>query len=76
MKKFVLVDSWGHWWITPEGKKCMDCTVKGHKLVAESNDYYDSCLRLPKEAFDYREDGTWHTYRVEKRAYAKTLGLA
>ena len=72
MKKFVLVDSWGTWGYS-KGQKVIDCTVKGCTKLAESNDYFS--LRLPSVDTVYNADGTWHSYRVEKRAFAKRLGL-
>ena len=73
MKKFVLIDLWGTWETDKRGRTVIDCTVKGYKVIAESNDYYE--LKLPNTNQEYRDDGTWHTYRVEKRAAAKRMGL-
>lgn len=73
MKKFVLIDAWGTWG-NSKGHVVIDCTVKGYTVIAESNDYYE--LKLPSTSHEYRDDGTWHTYRVEKRAAAKRMGLA
>lgn len=70
MKKFVLVDSWGTWDCV---SGCIDCTVKGYAKVAESNNRLE--LHLP-ERIEYRPDGTWHSFHIEKRAHAKNLGLA
>lgn len=72
MKKFVLIDLWGTW-KDNKGRAVIDCTVKGYKVIAESNDCNE--LKLPDNEYR-RPDGTWHTYRVEKRANAKRMGLA
>ena len=29
-----------------------------------------------KASMEYREDGTWHCQRIDKRTYAKSLGLS
>lgn len=71
MKKFVLVDGWGRW-EKANGKKIIDCTVRGYNKLAESNDYYSLRETLHTE---YRADGTWHFTRVMKRVEAKKLGL-
>lgn len=73
MKKFVVVDSWGTW-ERVNGKRIIDCTVKGHDKLAESNTYTD--LHLPERLVEYHEDGTWHSFSIEKRTRAKAMGLA
>ena len=72
MKKFVLVGGWGRW-EEVNGKMVIDCTVKGYYKIAESNDRHDLRESIHIE---YRDDGTWHYTRIEKRAYAKSLGLS
>lgn len=71
MKKFVLIDSWGHWKKT-NGKTVIGCTVCGYNKIAESNDRNDLKATARTE---YRADGTWHSFAIVKRAEAKRLGL-
>ena len=72
MKKYALIGSWGTW-ESKGGKTIIDCTVKGHYLIAENNDR----LALKEQpSIEYRPDGTWHFSRIEKRASARqTLRL-
>lgn len=72
MKKFVLYGGWGRW-ETVNGKMVIDCTVVGYYKIAESNELSDLHMNPHME---YREDGTWHYQRIDKRAYAKSLGLS
>ena len=72
MKKFVLVECWGHWWIDQQGREIIDCTVCGHVKVAEANDRTE--LKAPLRTM-YHNDGTWHSFHIEKRATAKAMGL-
>ncbi|MBO7716967.1 MAG: hypothetical protein J6S85_25600 [Methanobrevibacter sp.] len=72
MKKFVLVDCWGRWWIDDRGRENIDCTVQGYIKVAEANDRAE--LKAPLRT-EYRKDGTWHSFHIEKRAAAKAMGL-
>ena len=69
MKKFVLVGSWGTW-EHKDGKMIINCTVKGHYFIAESDDYHALRETLHHE---YRADGTWHFSRIEKRASARKM---
>lgn len=71
MKKFVLVDHWGHWEYKG-GKTIIDCTVRGYDKLAESNDRHDLHETINIE---YRDNGTWHFTRVLKRAEVKRMGL-
>lgn len=63
MKKYVLWGGWG---------RCGDCTVVGYYKIAESNNLSELHMNPHME---YRDDGTWHYQRIDKRAYAKSLGL-
>lgn len=71
MKKFVLYGGWGRW-ETVNGKMVIDCTVKGYYKIAESNELHD--LHMTPD-IEYRADGTWHYQRIDKRTYARSLGL-
>lgn len=64
MKKFVLYGGWGY---------RDSCTVVGYYKIAKSNDLSDLHMNIHME---YREDGTWHYQRIDKRAYVKSLGLS
>ena len=64
MKKWVLYGCWG---------RRGSCEVVGYYKIAESNELSDLHMNLHME---YREDGTWHCQRIDKRAYVKSLGLS
>ena len=72
MKKFALIGSWGTW-ESKNGKTIIDCTVKGHYLIAEDDDRF---ALKEQPSIEYRPDGIWYFSRIEKRALARqTLRL-
>lgn len=73
MKKFVILENVGTY--EEKGNRMIvDCTVKETKVFAESNDWdtiFNARNELPTS--EYRKDGTWHTYSIELRKYARKM---
>ena len=69
MKKFVMIESIGHW-ENKNGKTVIYGTVENVRIAAESNNPAE--LKAPAKT-EYRADGTWHSYSVELRKYARRI---
>lgn len=69
MKKYALIGSWGTW-EQQNGKTIISCTVKGHYLIDENDDYF---ALKEQPSIEYRPDGTWHFSRIEKRVSARQI---
>ena len=73
MKKFVVIENIGDWEYK-DGKKIIYCTVKEQKIAAEANTAQELVPLAPFKT-DYRADGTWHSYSIESRKWARRYGL-
>ena len=69
MKKFVMIESTGRW-ENKNGKTIIHGTVEQMRIAAESNIANE--LKAPTSV-EYKADGTWHSFRVEPRKYARQL---
>ena len=69
MKKFVMIESIGRW-ENKNGKTVIYGTVEQMRIAAESNIAGE--LKAPASV-EYKADGTWHSFSVEPRKYARRL---
>lgn len=70
MKKFVVIASIGNHNLV-NGHGTIDCMVKDVELVAESDDRMELFQRYGMGSTEYRNNGKWYSYRIEKRANAR-----
>jgi len=73
MKKFVVIENIGTW-EKKDGKKIINCTVKEKKIIAEAETAQELVPLAPLKT-DYRADGTWHSYSIESRKWARRMGF-
>ena len=69
MKKFVMIENIGRW-ENKDGKTIIYGTVENVRIAAESDNPAE--LKAPTSV-EYKADGTWHSFRVEPRKYARQL---
>lgn len=66
MKKYAVIASIGN-----HDGNTIECTVKDVELVAESDDRMELNREYGFRPTEYRDNGKWYSYRVEKRADAR-----
>lgn len=70
MKKFVVIASIGNHNLV-NGHGSIECSVKDVELVAESDDRMELFQKYGMGSTEYRDNGKWYSYRIEKRADAR-----
>ena len=68
MKKFVVLANIGNY-----SNNSMECTVKDVELIAESDDRMELIREYGVRPIEYRNNGKWYSYYVEKRADARRM---
>lgn len=68
MKKFVVIASIGN-----HNHGTIECSVKDVELVAESDDRMELFQKYGMGSTEYRDNGKWYSYRIEKRADARRI---
>lgn len=68
MKKFVVLANIGN-----HSTNSIECTVKDVEFVAESDDRMELIREYGVRPVEYRNNGKWYSYYVEKRADARRI---
>ncbi len=68
MKKFVVIASIGN-----HNNGSIECTVKDVELMAENDDRMELFQKYGMGSTEYRNNGKWYSYRIEKRADARRI---
>lgn len=66
MKKFAVIASIGN-----HNHGSIECSVKDVELVAESDDRMELFQKYGMGSTEYRDNGKWYSYHIEKRADAR-----
>lgn len=70
MKKFVVIASIGNHNLI-NGYGTIDCTVNDVELIEENDDRMELFQKYGMGSTEYRNNGKWYSYSIEKRADAR-----
>lgn len=69
MKKFAIIASVGSYKMK-NGRREISCSVESKEFVLDSDDRMELLDKMPK-GFEYRDNGKWYSYTIEKRTDAR-----
>lgn len=72
MKKYAVIASIGNHNLI-NGHGTIECTVKDAELVAESDNRLELFQKYGPGFTEYRDNGKWYSYHIEKRADARRI---
>ena len=70
MKKYAVIASIGNHNLV-NGHGSIECTINDVELVAENDDRMELFREYGFRSTEYRDNGKWYSYRIEKRADAR-----
>lgn len=68
MKKFVVIANIGN-----HNHGTVECSVNDVELVAESDNRAELLQKYDMVSTEYRDNGKWYSYSIEKRADARNI---
>lgn len=66
MKKFAMIAHIGNY-----NNEAIDCTVVEMEFVKDSDDFFALFREAMAKGTEYRANGKWYSYHVDKRADAR-----